>query len=439
MTANGDDSQRPLSTHEIGPEMSIPTVVRRNTLLLAASQILYTIVAQINVLLGAFIILGLTGDVRLAGLGTAIAWGGRVIVVYQSGKLMDRLGRTRVIQLGTLLSIAGAIIIAAGLFALSLALTVSGLVVYGLGVGATNQNRVAVADMYPSYRRGEGLGYLLTASVVGALGATPFVLGGTWLAESLGFQSFSLAYAAILWLTTIILLAAAMVLTALVRPDPKKIADNLSSYYPSREARPEDQRDNRAAPIQIASYSVLATFAVSGLTQGNMTMNMALVPEVLHFHGAAVIMVSLAITIHIIGMYSLSTPLGRWADRFGRRRILMLGAVVSGTGALITPLSTDFRIITVGIFLVGLGWSAATIGSTALLSDMTAASERGRVIGLNDVVLGASALVFPVAGGIVLGTSRNFLALSLFGFLASLPALAIAFFLKEGEHYGSDS
>lgn len=420
---------------------SIPRAVRKNTILLSAGQTLYTMVAQINVLLGAFMILGLTGDVRLAGLGTAIAWGGRLLIVYQSGKLMDKLGRVRVLQLGTALSIAGAVIVVTSLFATSLYGTVFGLVMYGLGVGATNQNRVAVADMFPAYRRGEGIGYLMTASVLGALAATPYVLAGSLLATYLGYETyavyfgyetFSLQYDAVIWLTTTILLVAAVALTTLVSPDPKTIAENFPEYYPEKSIGNDSPVKNGPGnSIKLMSYPVLATFAVSGLTQGNMTMNMAFVPEVLHFHGAAIIIISTAITLHIVGMYGLSTPLGRWADVFGRRKVLLLGAAISGIGALVTPLATDFWTITIGIFLVGLGWSAATVASTALLSDLSRAGERGRVIGLNDFVLGAAALIFPVSGGLVLGSARDFVSLGLFGFLASIPAYLLAFFLKE--------
>ncbi len=416
---------------EVEPStLSIPQAVKRNTLLLSASQTLYTMVAQINVLLGAFIILGLTGDVRLAGLGTAIAWGGRLLIVYHSGKLMDRLGRTRVLQLGTGLSMTGAGIVGTSLLANSLIGTVTGLVVYGLGVGVTNQNRVAVADMYPTVRRGEGIGYLLTASVIGALAATPFVFAGTLLAAYFGYETLSLPYAAVLWFTTIALLALAIIMNSFIRPDPKKIAENLKDYYPNESGSQREQRTSTGS-MKLLSYPVLSTFAVSSLTQGNMTMNMAFVPEVLHFHGAAIIIISTAITLHIIGMYGLSTPLGRWADKLGRRTVLLLGAAISGTGALVTPLASDFWTVTIGIFLVGLGWSAATVGSTALLSDLTIASQRGKVIGLNDFFLGAAALMFPLSGGLMLGTDRNFVALGLFGLAASIPAFLLVFFLKE--------
>ena len=437
-----------VSTAGPGLRVSIPRVVKKNTVLLSTSQTLYTMVAQINVLLGAFMILGLTGDVTLAGLGTAIAWSGRLLIVYHSGILMDRLGRVKVLQLGTGLSIAGAVIVAMSLLANSLYGTVSGLVVYGLGVGATNQNRVAVADMFPTHRRGEGIGYLLTASVVGALAATPYVFAGTWLAANLGYETREevwlrnpqavLPYAAVLWITTIILLAAATVLTAFVKPDPKSIAENLPRYYP-REGQGHSLplTGSPGNSVKVLSYPVLATFAVSGLTQGNMTMNMAFVPEVLHFHGAVIVIISTAITIHIIGMYGLSALMGRWADKFGRRRILLLGAGISAVGALITPLATDFWTTTLGIFLVGLGWSGATVASTALLSDMSRAGERGRVIGLNDFVLGAAALIFPISGGMFLGPSRNFVALAAFGFLASIPALLLGFFLREKKTDGT--
>jgi len=378
-------------------------------------------------------IIGLTGDIRLAGLGTAIAWGGRLTIVYHSGKLMDRLGRVKVLQIGTALSISGAVIIAASLLAGTLPGTVAGLVVYGLGVGATQQNRVAVADMFPSRRRGEGIGYLLTASVAGALIATPFIFVGSTLAAFLGYNSLSLQYASVLWLSAVFILVPAIFLTQLVEPEPKTIAETLHEYYPDEpHSLPTHSGTFKTGnSLQLLSYPVLATFAVSGLAQGNMTMEMALVPVVLAHHGAADVLISSAITLHIVGMYGLSTLLGRWADMFGRRLILVLGAAISGVGALITPLATDFWTITLGIFLVGLGWSAATVASTALLSDLSKAGERGRLIGVNDFVLGAAALTFPFLGGLVLGPSSNFLALAVFGLAASFPAMLIASFLRE--------
>ena len=39
--------------------------------------------------------------------------------------------------------------------------------VFGMGMNTAQQLRVAAADMYPPSRRAEGLGYVLTGSLVG--------------------------------------------------------------------------------------------------------------------------------------------------------------------------------------------------------------------------------------------------------------------------------
>ena len=96
-----------------------------------------------------------------------------------------------------------------------------GLLVYGLGVGVTNQNRIAVADMFPFSRRGEGLGYVLTASVVGAISAPLFLLVGTGIATLFGLQNLSLQFMAVIWFTGSLLMIPPLVLNKMVRPDPR--------------------------------------------------------------------------------------------------------------------------------------------------------------------------------------------------------------------------
>jgi len=143
-------------------------------MLLSANQAFLTLVQQMVVTFGALAMLKLTGQVALAGLATAIVWGGRVVIVYQSGKWMDKVGRLKVLQIGLVLASIGIVLLAVSMAVSSLPGFIIGLVISGLGWGATQQNRVAVADMYPSKRRGEGIGYLLTASIIGAIAATPF-------------------------------------------------------------------------------------------------------------------------------------------------------------------------------------------------------------------------------------------------------------------------
>lgn len=406
-------------------------MIKRNTILLSANQAFLTLVQQMVVTFGALAMLKLTGQVALAGLATAIVWGGRVVIVYQSGKWMDKVGRLKVLQIGLILASIGIVLLAVSMTMSFLPGFIIGLAISGLGWGATQQNRVAVADMYPSKRRGEGIGYLLTASIIGAIAATPFIALATLAGDSLVVDHYAVA-----WLLSLIFLPLASLALKLVKPDPREISRNITEYYPDeKHDRPGIQGNGsnisvRSTREYLLFYPVLAAFAVSALVQGNMTMMMALTSLVMNEHSVQLTLISLAVSIHIVGMYGLSVPLGKISDRIGRRKLLLIGAVTSATGAFLTPATADYTIMTLGIFLVGVGWSAGTVATTALVSDLTMYSERGRILGANDLFLSLASITFPVIGGIVAG-AQGFGGLGLLGLLVPIPAVILAVLLKE--------
>ncbi|GBC71410.1 hypothetical protein HRbin02_01191 [Candidatus Calditenuaceae archaeon HR02] len=77
-------------------------------------------------------------------------------------------------------------------------------------------------------------------------------------------------------------------------------------------------------------------------------------------------------------MYVFSIPLGREADGFGRVPVTATGVVVGCLGSCIIAVSKSLDMVTWGIFLVSVGWSAATVGSIALSSGETYAAEKGK-------------------------------------------------------------
>ncbi len=409
---------------------SIPSLIKRNTLLLSANQAFLTLVGQMVVTFGALAMLKLTGQVALAGLATAIVWGGRVVIVYQSGKWMDKVGRLKVLQIGLILAAIGGVILAVSVAMNSLPGFIIGLIGSGLGLGTTQQNRVAVADMYPSRKRGEGVGYLLTASIIGAIAATPFVALATFAGELLTTDLYATT-----WLLSLIFLPLASLTLKLVKPDPQEISRNIAKYYPSEELNPNIPGNGSTVTVRstreyLLFYPVLAAFAVSALVQGNMTMMMSLTSLVMNEHDVHLTLISLAITVHVIGMYGLSVPLGRISDRIGRRKLLLIAAMTSATGSFLTPATSEYWIMTLGIFLVGVGWSAGTVATTALISDLTTHSERGRIIGANDLFLSLASIIFPVLGGIV-ASAQGFAGLGVLGLLVPIPAVMLAVLLKE--------
>jgi len=122
--------------------------------------------------------------------------------------------------------------------------------------------------------------------------------------------------------------------------------------------------------------------------------------------------------------------LPRWLGEPGRRSVLLLGAFLSAAGALLVPATGDYWPITLGTFLVGLGWSCVSIAATAIIADTTNAYERGRVQGLNDTLASVANVVLPLAVGPLVAWT-GLLALGWMGLLLTVPSLVLAWRLRE--------
>jgi predicted MFS family arabinose efflux permease len=264
-------------------------------------------------------------------------------------------------------------------------------------VSAGYQLRVAAADMYLPSQRAQGLGYVLTGSLVGALGGPILITAAQAWSVGLGLDPLALT-----WILVPGVIVPGIGLVLAVHPDPKEIAANLKRYYPGYRA-PRTQAMDRAAATSALTFfrdpRLQVAFAASFAAQGNMSMIMAFTSLALEHHGHPLPAISVAVAIHVIGMFGFSLPLGWLADRAGRRAVMLLGFLFLAGGAVLVPASSRYSIIVTGTFLVGLEWSAATVAATAVIADATHTVERGRAIGTNDAASAAAAFGLPLLTG----------------------------------------
>ncbi|HRU82085.1 MAG TPA: hypothetical protein P5168_05990, partial [Candidatus Methanomethylicus sp.] len=80
--------------------MPIPAIVKRNTTMLTISQALFSGVFQSTMVIAALAVFAFTKSPALGSLASAVAIGGRVLVAYGAGRLMDSLGRKTVLYIG---------------------------------------------------------------------------------------------------------------------------------------------------------------------------------------------------------------------------------------------------------------------------------------------------------------------------------------------------
>lgn len=390
--------------------MRIPAPVKRNTLLLAATQAFVGGGTQMVPTLGGIMIERLLGSIALAGLASSALYFARLLIAYPIGWLMDVHGRKAGLLFGLGLNLMGALALGAAMVSLSLPLFVFGVLVFGMGVGVGQQLRTAAADMYLPDRRGEGLGYVLTGSLIGALGGPLIIFAADRASPRWGTDPVALA-----WFLVPALVIPSMALVLLIRPDPKAIGMRLSVYYPGYEPPAADERVLAAgvgmrswlghAPIRVA---LAAMFAAHGI----MVMMMALTPLAMSHSGHALPLISLAVALHVVGMYGPSLPAGRLADRIGRRPVIVLGLITVALGSLLVPLAADFWVATAGLVAIGVGWSGVNVATTALVADAVPPGERGRAIGVVDVAAGLASIALPLAGG-PLAEAYGFIALAI--------------------------
>jgi MFS family permease len=392
------------------------------------SQAIYSCVNQAAFVLATLVVFTLTQSPALAGLATGVIWGGRVLIVYQTGKLMDRMGRKRVLLLGFLTGCIALAFMGWAVVLTRLDVFWFGLLTFGFGSGIIQQSRIAVMDMYPVERRGEGMGYLMTANIIGSFLSPVFTEAMNPVASL-----FSTDVYAVVLLVGIVVLAFASIFTLRIEPDPKDIAADLSKYYPDvvQSDSLGDTRANKTPLLtSIMFFPVLAAFIASAFAWGDMGMMMSLVSVILHEHHMELTLINFAVTLHVFGMYGLSFPLGWLSDKVGRRFVIMLGGLILGVGALLTPLTSAYWIIVGAIFLVGLGWSAVNVATTALITDTTSADRRGRILGANDMIIGLSSISLPAFGGLVI-SGLGFVALGVSGLIVALPPLLVMLPLRE--------
>ena len=425
-SAEGVVPEGSLSERQV--RLKIPSVVKKNTVRLALSQAFVGSGTQMIPALGALIILQLTHSATLTGLGTAMIAISRFMIAYPAGKISDRFGRKSAIVIGLALGIAGAPMIGLAVVRDSFPLLVAGFLVFGLGMGMIQQLRVAAADMYPPSHRGQGTGYVLMGSLVGAIMAPGLIALAQWLSPTLGVDPLGLP-----WLFIPAMILPALLLVFSLRPDPQQIAKNLGKYYPGYQSSPKTTQVTQSTVslrTLVSYYPTLSAITASLAVQGNMNMLMFITSLALKEHGHPLPAISVSVSIHVIGMYGFTVPIGWLVDKLGRRVVMLGGAVMAGAGALLVPFSPLYFIITLGTFLVGLGWSAVYVAATALIADSSSPEVRGRAIGINDTFSHIPGIVLPLVAG-PLAAVWGLRAVGLLGMLLMVPPLILLFFLRE--------
>ncbi len=346
--------------------------------------------------LGPLMVLKLTGSSSLAGLSVAIIGLSRFIIAYPIGRITDVFGRKPGILMGLAIALIGTIVVGLGMMRSDAVMFSVGLLIFAMGMNAAQQLRVAATDMFPPTYRAQALGFIALGSLTGLVISPLMIATGDYLGKAWNTEGLALP-----WLMLPGLIIPGMILVLYVRPDPKHIGMNLASYYPGYKP-PEHRAENLEAfsPMTLLRQRRSRNAIFSNCAaQGNMAIVMVLTSLVLHDHGHSLSAIGFSHMFHTAGMFAFTIPLGRLADRIGREQVMYPGVVTALIGAIMVTFTPDYYLITIGTFLVGIGWAAANVAATALIADQVATVHRGRAIGINDSFAGAISVISALITG----------------------------------------
>jgi MFS family permease len=105
------------------------------------------------------------------------------------------------------------------------------------------------------------------------------------------------------------------------------------------------------------------------------------------------------VTAHVLAMYAPSFFTGHLIARFGAERIVAIGLVILAGAGAVAIAGVDLVNFFIALALLGLGWNFGFIGATTMLTAEQAPEERGRLQGLNDLVVFGGVTVASFSSG----------------------------------------
>jgi len=102
---------------------------------------------------------------------------------------------------------------------------------------------------------------------------------------------------------------------------------------------------------------------------------------------------------HVLAMFAPSFFTGHLIARFGVERITGLGLVILFFAGVVALSGVELTQFYIALVLLGLGWNFGFIGATTMLTSSYAPEERGRIQGMNDLIVFGSVTVASLASG----------------------------------------
>ena len=388
-------------------EHDLESLQRRVRRILILGQVMAGLGMGATLSMGAILASRLSGSEAWSGMAATMSTLGAALAAVPLARLAGRAGRRISLFTGSLLASSGAVITIVSTMVEFFPLLLVGLALIGVGTAVNLQSRFAATDLANDRTRSRDISLVVWATTVGAVSGPNLITPGEAVGSFLGLPELAGPFVFTLAAQTL----AAVVYFVGLRPDPLLLARELARNPNSAGAKSLGPSVDNVVVARTAIISI-------ALSHATMVAVMAMTPVHLVNHGASLAIVGFTISLHIAGMYALTPVFGILSDRIGRIPTILVGQVILLASLMFTGFGSENETaVVIGLILLGLGWSAATVAGSTLLSESTIIEKRAARQGISDLVMSGSGAVGGALAGVVLAflgySGLSFVALAL--------------------------
>jgi len=395
---------------------------RRTVATLVGAQAFGALGITIGIATASLLARDISGSDELAGTAQTAQVLGAAGASWLLARVMAVRGRRLGLVLGYLLGASGAVLaVLAGVWN-SMPVLLIGAVLLGSTSSANYASRYAATDLAPAEGRGRALSIVVWATTIGAVLGPNLTGPAADLADRVDIPETAGPFA----IGAAGMLVAALVIWVRMRPDPLLLARSvhadavIAGTAAAEETRPV-REVLRERPVLVA--------AMTGLAAAHAVMISVMVMTPLHMEhgGSSLRIIGFVISLHVLGMFAFAPVVGMAVDRVGPAAVLAAGGVVLLFALLFSGMSPEGTSHSIfgGLFLLGLGWSMATVAAATLVAEQAPLSSLTQVQGTADLVMSLAAAVGGGASGVIVG-EYGFSTLAGFAAVFALAGLVAA-------------
>jgi MFS family permease len=360
--------------------MSDDTRAKRNVKVLVMAQAILGAQMPLIFLIGGLAGKTLATNICLATLPISMIVLGSMISATPISAIMQRYGRRAGFFVGAMGGALGGAVSAYGLFIASFPIFLIGSFLTGMYMSAQGFYRFAAADTASDDYRPKAISYVMAGGLAAAM-IGPQLATATSMAFVVPFVG---SYVAVVFLN---LIGSVLFFFIDIPKPPVPTADS-----PKGRTRWELITTPR---IAVAVICAMVSYALMNLV-------MTSTPLAVVGCGYDQAQAGYIVTGHVLAMFAPSFFTGHLIARFGVEKIVGIGIAILGLAGIVALQGVQLENFYIALILLGIGWNFGFIGATAMLAGAHAPEERGRMQGLNDLlVFGGVTLASLASGGLM--------------------------------------